>query len=118
MGFIDLLLKPLAKSRSTVRYPRGPADSVRTARAPRFEPDLCSDDRACLAICPTAAIAIASLHDGRRSWALDHGKCIFCAECIRVCPSAAIAGTGEFELAAATRAGVISEHLLGSPAHD
>ena len=114
MGIIDLVLKPLARGRATVRYPIGPADSVTTTRTPRFVPERCADDRSCVAICPTGAIAIGAAPDAGRSWSLDYGKCIFCAECIRVCPSLAIAGTGDFELAAAGRAGVIAEFVLGN----
>jgi len=110
MGFIDLLLKPLARPRSTVGYPKKPADSVSTTRVPRFQPDLCTNDRSCLAICPADAISIDPLPGRGRRWALDYGKCIFCAECIRICPSLAIRGTGAFELAAAVRAALVSEH--------
>jgi formate hydrogenlyase subunit 6/NADH:ubiquinone oxidoreductase subunit I len=118
MGIFHLLLKPLARSRSTVRYPGGPADSVRTTRAPRFQPDRCSDDRSCAAACPTGAITIQASLEGARAWSLDYGKCIFCAECIRVCPSHAIAGTGDYGLAAAGRAGVVAQSLLGGPERD
>jgi hydrogenase-4 component H len=118
MGFIDLLLKPLARSPLTVGYPKKPADSVRTTRAPRFQPERCTDERACVAVCPTGAITIDSTPGHGRRWALDYGKCVFCAECIRVCPSLAIAGTGDFELAGASRAGVVAEFVLGSPGDD
>jgi hydrogenase-4 component H len=112
VGIVDLILKPLARGRSTVAYPGAPADRVKTSRAPRFRPDLCSDDRSCVAACPTGAIAIEAAPDDGRRWALDYGKCVFCAECIRVCPSLAIAATGDFELAARGRAGVIAEFLF------
>ncbi|MBE0607907.1 MAG: 4Fe-4S dicluster domain-containing protein [Dehalococcoidia bacterium] len=118
MGLIDLLLKPLVRSRSTVGYPKMPADSVRTRRVPRFEPAACTDNRKCEAACPTGAITIAPGARGERRWALDYGKCIFCAECIRVCPSGAISGTGDYALAAPKRAGVVAEYLLGSQPHD
>lgn len=118
MGIVDLLLKPLITSRSTERYPKSAALSVRTTRVPRFVPGLCTDDRSCEAACPTNAITIQESPDGERRWALDYGKCIFCAECIRVCPSRAIAGTGDYSLAATGRAGVISEYIFGAPQRD
>jgi hydrogenase-4 component H len=118
MGFIQLLLKPLIRSRSTVHYPFGPADSVTTRRVPRFQPEVCADERECVAACPTAAISIEPGPDDGRRWALDYGKCIFCAECIRVCPALAIAGSGDFELAARNRDGVVSAFLLGDGRHD
>jgi len=101
-----------------VGYPKRLADSVTTMRVPRFQPDLCTDDRACLAICPTNAIAIEAAAGGGRRWSLDYGQCIFCAECARVCPSLAIHGTGEFEMAATDRAGVIRHYELGGSASD
>jgi hydrogenase-4 component H len=112
MGFLDLVLKPLARRRATVRYPNSPADAVRTRRTPVFQPERCTDERVCAAICPTAAIAIESPVQGGRVWALDYGKCIFCAECIRVCPSSAILGSGDFELEATTRDGVVARFAL------
>lgn len=118
MGIIDLLLKPLMTSRSTERYPKTAAPSVRTRRAPRFEPDRCTDDRSCEAACPTGAITIDAGPEHQRRWAIDYGKCVFCAECIRVCPSTAIIGTGDYRLAASGRGGVISEYVLGSPQSD
>lgn len=113
MGLIDLVLKPLARPRATVGYPSKPADSVRTTRVPRFQPERCTDGRACVAVCPTGAITVDSLPDGGRAWALDYGKCVFCAECIRTCASGAIIGTGDFELAGIDRAGVVSRFELG-----
>ena len=118
MGIVDLILKPLARGRATVRYPAAPADSVRTTRVPRFRPEACTDDRSCLAICPTGAIAIVPAPGDGRRWSLDYGKCIFCAECIRVCPSLAIAGTGDFELAARDRGGVVAAFVLGGERND
>ena len=117
MGFIDLVLKPLARGRSTVRYPGAPGDWVRTVRVPRFRAELCTDDRSCAAICPTTAITIEPAPDDGRRWALDYGKCVFCAECIRVCPSLAIAATGDFEMAARGRGGVTAEFLPGKAHH-
>lgn len=117
MGFIDFLVKPLARSRATVAYPRRPADAVRTARVPRFEPASCTDDRSCVTACPTTAITIEP-SDGDRRWSLDYGKCVFCAECIRVCPSQAIAGTGDYELSSAGRKSVVAEFILGSQSGD
>jgi len=112
MGIVDLLLRPLVRSKATVGYPREPAESVRNRRTPRFVPESCTDDRSCLVICPTGAIMVTPDGDGARWWAVDYGRCVFCAECIRVCPSHAIAGTGEFELATASRSGVVAKFLL------
>lgn len=118
MGIIDLILKPLVRPRATVRYPGGPAEAVRTTRTPVFQPERCTDDRACEASCPTNAISIESPTPGVRKWALDYGKCIFCAECIRVCPSDAIEGTGAFELDAPARDGVVARFTLQEPADE
>jgi hydrogenase-4 component H/formate hydrogenlyase subunit 6 len=112
MGLLELVLRPLARSRSTVGYPGKPADSVWTTRVPRFQPEACSDDRRCVGVCPTAAITVADAEDGSRTWSLDYGKCVFCAECIRACPSGAIVGAGDFELAAKSRDGVVAQYDL------
>jgi formate hydrogenlyase subunit 6/NADH:ubiquinone oxidoreductase subunit I len=118
MGFVDLALRPLFRRRVTVGYPAKPPDSVTTRRTPRFQPNRCADERACVAICPTSAITIEPLDGKGRRWALDYGKCVFCGECIRACPSLAIAGTGDFELAAPSRAGVASTFVLGTSNDD
>jgi hydrogenase-4 component H len=111
MRLVDLLLSPVLRRR-TVGYPNTPADSVTTRRTPTFAPELCTDQRACLAVCPTSAIRIESVGAGQRRWALDYGSCIFCAECIKVCPSDAIAGTDRYELVARDPAGLVATFLV------
>lgn len=51
---------------------------------------------ACVAACPTGAIALDPLQ-------LDLGKCVFCAECVETCPVGKISFTEEPRMGAASR---------------
>jgi Ni,Fe-hydrogenase III small subunit/NAD-dependent dihydropyrimidine dehydrogenase PreA subunit len=66
--------------------------------------------RACLEVCPAAAIELAPVR-------MDLGRCIFCGECAIACPSAKITFTSEHRMASDRREGlVISEAEPGPPA--
>lgn len=113
MGFVDLVLRPLRRPRATVAYPAGLADAVHSERTPRFRPEQCDDNRRCQKVCPAGAITIEPDGERGRRWSLDYGVCVFCGECISACPTSAIAGTGDFELAAAARKSLAPVYMLG-----
>jgi Ni,Fe-hydrogenase III small subunit len=54
------------------------------------------DCDACVASCPTAAIA-------REPLAIDLGRCVFCSECVDACPQAKITFTPDPRMAASAR---------------
>lgn len=58
-----------------------------------------ADCTACVAVCPTEAISRA----GKKSVALDLGRCLFCGECLKACPTGAITRTGDHRLAVRRR---------------
>jgi len=78
---------------------------------PVLQGDPCpADCRACLDVCPTAAITLAPLR-------LDLGRCLFCNECALACPEARIEFTGEHRMSAdSPGALVLQEGRAGRPA--
>lgn len=89
-------------------YPAAPpALPERFLDAPCLQPDPCASDcSACIAACPTAALA----RDSDGTLQLDLGRCLFCAECAAACPHNAIQFTREHSLAARKR----DDLILGS----
>jgi formate hydrogenlyase subunit 6/NADH:ubiquinone oxidoreductase subunit I len=49
--------------------------------------------------CPTNAITINKLADGKFEAVFDLTKCIYCAQCVDTCPKKALESTKEVELA-------------------
>jgi Ni,Fe-hydrogenase III small subunit len=68
---------------------------------PRISAAPCKEGcNACVAACPTAAIALDPFR-------LDLGKCVFCNECASACPEGKIVFTSEPRMAGATRESLI-----------
>ncbi len=68
---------------------------------PQILPGACGDGcDACVAACPTAAIARAPL-------AIDLGRCVFCSACEEACPAQRLVLTSEVRMAATAPAGLI-----------
>ena len=55
---------------------------------------------ACVAVCPTAAIALEPV-------SIDLGRCILCGDCAPVCPSARLSFSNDHRLAATGRDGLL-----------
>ncbi|PYJ07231.1 MAG: hydrogenase [Verrucomicrobia bacterium] len=102
----DVLRNSLSTGVVTSSYPSTPAEVSSHARG-RPEIDFANwkDARPAAAACPTGAIACSD-QPGRRTVALDLGKCIFCGLCAEV--DAAIRMTNVCELAARRRGDLIT----------
>ena len=105
---IRVLRERFRQKKRTVAYPAAPpALPERFLDAPCLQPDPCASDcSACIAACPTAALA----RDSAGTLQLDLGRCLFCAECAAACPHNAIQFTREHSLAARKR----DDLILGS----
>lgn len=57
----------------------------------------------CMRDCPSNAITIRKMPDGKFECDIDLAKCIYCAQCVDSCPKKALEATNEFELAALDR---------------
>lgn len=114
MNLLDLILRPLRTPRVTTRYPIE-ADLPNRGRrgTPVLSPAGCDDDRACVDICPTAAIQVIEQGATKRIWKLDYGACIFCGACIETCPNQAITASNAFELAGRKREDLVASYELG-----
>jgi formate hydrogenlyase subunit 6/NADH:ubiquinone oxidoreductase subunit I len=107
----ERLLRPLAKGPMTARHPAvAPALPPAARGLPVVDPARCDRSGACVAACPTGALA---LDDG--AWRLDLGRCIFCAACADACPREAIALTSRIELAVTERRAAVVETPLRAP---
>lgn len=89
---------------ATVMYP-----AVKVEMPPRFrgklkfEPSKCICCKLCMKDCPTDAINIVKLPDGKVECQIDLSRCIYCAQCVDSCPKNALEATREFELASLNR---------------
>jgi Ni,Fe-hydrogenase III small subunit/formate hydrogenlyase subunit 6/NADH:ubiquinone oxidoreductase subunit I len=97
MGMIGKILQ---HGRVTLAYPKRPMDSSRFAASPAIDASACNLCGACVARCPSGAIAI----DPVRGIGINYDECVFCALCADVCPTGAARMTPHFELARRNRA--------------
>jgi formate hydrogenlyase subunit 6/NADH:ubiquinone oxidoreductase subunit I len=103
LDVLDRLLRPLRRGPVTSRYPAVPPDLPSAARGmPELDAARCDGNAACVAACPTGAIAVE-----HGTWSLDLGACVFCGACARACPTAAIALGTRIELATDDPAGLV-----------
>jgi len=104
---LKIMQARLQQGHRTMRYPDGPAPALpdRFRGLPVIDVGKCADGcTACAQACPTGAITCAP--GGPR---MDLGRCLFCAQCAGVCPEGAIAYSGEYRLAAGSRADLVIE---------
>jgi Ni,Fe-hydrogenase III small subunit/formate hydrogenlyase subunit 6/NADH:ubiquinone oxidoreductase subunit I len=72
--------------------------------APEIDPQKCTGCGKCVAVCPTPALTAEDREaEGKRSFRLFYGSCIFCGLCGPACPHQAISFKGKFDLAAKTK---------------
>ncbi|MDA8203622.1 MAG: 4Fe-4S binding protein [Chloroflexi bacterium] len=97
----------------TTRYPRRPErmpDGWRGTAV--LQRDQCVVEGAppsCVTVCLPRALSVEET-GGDRRLRLDHAACIACGLCVAACPRGALSISNEFELAASSRARLISEH--------
>jgi Ni,Fe-hydrogenase III small subunit/formate hydrogenlyase subunit 6/NADH:ubiquinone oxidoreductase subunit I len=63
----------------------------------------CTACDACVRVCPTGALQMASPEPARKTLSLSYAACIQCRECVEACPDRAIRLGREFEVASYTR---------------
>src|SRR5438045_9449883 len=103
MSFFQRLVRPFRTGVVTSAYPAEPPQIAPATRGlPALDALRCTREAACVAVCPTAAIAL-----GTADWTVDAGRCVFCGACERACPTGAISLDGGVLLAAATPAGLL-----------
>ena len=99
MDLLERFLRPLRGRPLTRRYPDEAVTLPPAARGlPEVDPGRCDASAACVAVCPTGAIAL-----GPASWTVDAGRCVFCGDCAIACPQDAIRLGARFELAGRSR---------------
>lgn len=84
--------------------------------APEIDAQKCTGCGKCVIACPTRALTIVDgSAEGRRSFRLSYGDCIFCGLCGPVCPHQAISFNGKFDLAAKTKKELCLEFPFSLP---
>ena len=84
-----------------------PAPALTKGR-PALDPTRCDGNAACQAACPTSAIVLGQAgKDGRRSFTLDYGACVFCGRCAEACAPGALTISAEYALATLRREDLI-----------
>jgi len=101
----NVILERVRQRHRTIAYPVGAPPTLpdRFRGLPVLDDSRCADDcHACVAACPTDAIARDNL-----GLQLDLGRCLFCNDCVEACPEGAIRFTQDYRLATRTKADLV-----------
>jgi formate hydrogenlyase subunit 6/NADH:ubiquinone oxidoreductase subunit I len=95
------VLGSVFKKAATTTYPFGKKTEMpKNFRGElRFYPEKCICCKLCMRDCPTGAITIRKVSEGKIEAEIDLAKCIYCGQCVDVCPKKALESTPAFELA-------------------
>jgi formate hydrogenlyase subunit 6/NADH:ubiquinone oxidoreductase subunit I len=103
IDLIERFLRPLRRPPLTGGYPVEPSILAPSSRGlPEVDLERCDASGDCVSVCPTSALVLLP-----GSWAVDAGRCVFCAACAVACPRDAIQLGQRFELAAHARGSLI-----------
>jgi formate hydrogenlyase subunit 6/NADH:ubiquinone oxidoreductase subunit I len=97
---ISEVLMTFFKKPATILYPAEKIDMPEKFRGKlKFYPEKCIGCMLCMKDCPSNAIKINKLPDGKFEAEIDLDKCIYCAQCVDSCPRKALEATKDVELA-------------------
>jgi len=106
----SLAMAHVFRKPATMQYPFVKDEVVAKFRGKlKYDASKCNGCKLCMKDCPSDAIDIIKIDEGKFKAMVALDKCIYCGQCVDSCNKDALVNTTDFELAALTRKQLLVE---------